>query len=66
MKVWSQGRVVLMKRGTLLLVASFALGSFSAGLPEGPWRVLLDSEKAQLVGRELRGQGHHAVVLEQG
>jgi maltooligosyltrehalose trehalohydrolase len=66
MKVWSQGRVVLMKRGTLLLVASFALGSFSAGLPEGPWRVLLDSEKAQIEGRELRGQGHHAVVLEQG
>jgi len=64
-RAWAQRRALIIRRRTLLLVASFAHGTFSATLPLGAWRVLLDSGKAQIDGRELRGQGHHAVVLEE-
>jgi maltooligosyltrehalose trehalohydrolase len=60
----SQGRVLLLQRRSILLVASFSEGAFLCEVPDGSWRVLLDSGKARLSGRELRGEGRQAVVLE--
>ncbi|MGZ6142403.1 MAG: malto-oligosyltrehalose trehalohydrolase [Myxococcales bacterium] len=60
----AQGKVLLMEREDLLLVAGFGEGPFAARLPEGHWRVLLDSGAASLSLGVLRGSGRHAIVLE--
>ena len=59
-----QEETLLLERGTLLLVASFAKGPWSVQLPPGAFRVLLDSADARLSSGELSGEGRHAVVLE--
>ena len=67
LRAWLQGATLLLQRGaakSLLLAASFSDGGWRAELPEGRWRVLLDSGAAQLRGSRLAGEGRHAVVLE--
>lgn len=59
-----EGKVLLMEREDVLLVASFGEGPFTVQLPGGQWRVLLDSARAELSLGLLRGDGKHAVVLE--
>ena len=59
-----QGETVLLRRGPVLLVAAFAKAPFEVRLPEGKWRVVLDSGRAKLDGARLSGQGREAVVLE--
>jgi maltooligosyltrehalose trehalohydrolase len=59
-----QGSTLLLRRGAILLVAAFGEGPFEVALPEGGWRVLLDSAQAKLDGTKLRGAGRQAVVLE--
>ena len=59
-----QGKVLLMQREDVLLVASFGEGPFAVQLPAGNWQVLLDSGSAQQSMGVLRGQSRHAVVLE--
>ena len=59
-----QGRTLLLRRGSILLVAAFDDGAFEARLPQGNWRVLLDSGTAKLIGTTLRGSGRQAIVLE--
>jgi maltooligosyltrehalose trehalohydrolase len=61
-----QGKTLLMRRGPVLLVAAFEPGPFEVRLPEGGWRVILDSRPggAKLDGSSLRGEGRAAVVLE--
>ena len=59
-----QGRTLLLRRDPLLLVAAFDSGPFEARLPEGGWRIALDSAQAALAGDRLRGTGRQAVVLE--
>jgi maltooligosyltrehalose trehalohydrolase len=58
-----QGETVLLRRGPLLLVAAFGQGPFEVRLPEGKWRIALDSAKATLDGSRLTGTGRQAVVL---
>jgi len=58
-----QGRVLLLQRGTVLLVASFGPGPWSAALPEGNWRVLLDSAHSELHPGTLHGTGTQAVIV---
>ncbi len=53
-----------MERGNVLLVASFGEGPWSVALPEGRYRVLLDSRAGQLAQGRLKGEGRQAVVLE--
>jgi maltooligosyltrehalose trehalohydrolase len=64
LRAWSEGRVLFLQRQDILLVASFSEAAFLLEVPAGRWRVLLDSGKARLEGRKLRGEGRHAVVLE--
>ena len=59
-----QGKTLLLERGKVLLVASFAEGPWSARLPPGAFRVLLDSAASRVSAGELSGDGRHAVVLE--
>ena len=59
-----QGKVLLMQREEVLLVASFGEGPFAVQLPAGNWQVLLDSRSAEQSMGVLRGQSKHAVVLE--
>ena len=59
-----QGRVLLMQRGTVLLVASFEKGPWEVRLPEGEFRVLLGAGQPER-GR-LQGEGRGAIVLERG
>ena len=59
-----QGKVLLVEREDLLLVAGFGEGPFAAQLPGGHWRVVLDSGAAQQSLGVLRGSGRHAIVLE--
>ena len=65
-----QGAVLLLQRSAqVLLTASFEASAWSVALPEGNWRVLLDSKSkhpARLSGSRLAGSGRHAVVLERG
>jgi maltooligosyltrehalose trehalohydrolase len=62
----AQGKTLLMRRGPLLLAASFAAEASEARLPEGTWRTLLDSGAAEMEGDRLRFRGRGAVVLEHG
>src|ERR671937_1099466 len=62
----AQGKTLLMRRGPLLVVAAFDPRPSEAKLPEGRWRVLLDSGGSELRGDRLRFQGRGAVVLEHG
>jgi hypothetical protein len=55
-----------MRRGPLLLAASFGAEASEARLPEGTWRTLLDSGAAEMEGDRLRFRGRGAVVLEHG
>jgi len=59
-----QGKVLLMQREEVLLVASFGEGPFAVQLPAGNWQVLLDSRSAEQSMGVLRGRSKHAVVLE--
>ena len=59
-----QGKVLLMQREEVLLVASFGEGPFAVQLPAGNWQVLLDSRSAEQSMGVLRGHSKHAVVLE--
>jgi maltooligosyltrehalose trehalohydrolase len=61
----AQGRILLMRRGPLLLVASLDPEPAEARLPQGNWRVLLDSGHAGVARERLRFRGRGAVVLEQ-
>jgi hypothetical protein len=63
-KAWAEGKVLLMEREDIVLVASFAEGPFAVRLPEGNWRVLLDSGQSEESMGILRGRSKHAVVLE--
>lgn len=58
-----QERVLIVHRGDVLLVASFAKGPWSVRLPDGDWQVLLDSAHAALQRGDLRGSGVQAVIL---
>ena len=62
----TQGRILLMRRGPVLLAASFDPQAAEARLPAGSWRVLLDSGSSELGNEEVRFRGRGAVVLEQG
>jgi maltooligosyltrehalose trehalohydrolase len=62
----AQGKTLLMRRGPLLVVAAFDPNPSEAKLPEGRWRVRLDSGGSELHGDRLRFQGRGAVVLEHG
>ena len=62
----AQGKTLLMRRGPLLVAAAFDPGPSEARLPEGRWRVLLDSGASALEGDRLRFRGRGAVVLEHG
>jgi maltooligosyltrehalose trehalohydrolase len=62
----TQGRILLMRRGPVLLAASFDPQAAEARLPAGSWRVLLDSGSSELRNEEVRFRGRGAVVLEQG
>ena len=62
----TQGRILLLRRGPVLLVASFDPQPAEARLPPGGWRVLLDSGSSKLRNEEVRFRGRGAVVLEQG
>jgi maltooligosyltrehalose trehalohydrolase len=64
LQAWSRDQVLLMQRGSALLVASFGEGPFDVELPAGTWRVLLDSGRAARAAGKLRGRGRQAVVLE--
>ena len=64
LQAWSRDQVLLMQRGSVLLVASLGDGPFDVELPAGNWRVLLDSGRAVLAAGKLRGHGRQAVVLE--
>jgi maltooligosyltrehalose trehalohydrolase len=59
-----QGKVLLLQRGEILLVASFGEGPFAVRLPEGGFRVLLDSGKSEQSMGILRGRSKQAIVLE--
>ncbi|MCA1827735.1 MAG: malto-oligosyltrehalose trehalohydrolase [Myxococcales bacterium] len=59
-----QGKVLLMQRGKILLVASFGDGPFAVRMPEGNFRVLLDSGQSEQSMGILRGRSKHAIVLE--
>jgi maltooligosyltrehalose trehalohydrolase len=59
-----QGHALLLRRDAILLVAAFDPGPFEVRLPEGKWRVLLDSGTAKEDGKTLRGNGRQAIVLE--
>ncbi|HET7788623.1 MAG TPA: malto-oligosyltrehalose trehalohydrolase [Myxococcales bacterium] len=61
----AQGRLLLLRRGSVLLAASFDPHPGEAKLPQGRWRTLLDSGAADLRGDLLRMRGRGAVVLEQ-
>ena len=58
------GTTLLMQRGDVLLVASFAEGPWSVQLPSGEWRLRLDSAASRRDGSQLSGHGRHAVILE--
>ena len=58
------GTTLLMQRGDVLLVASFAEGPWSLQLPSGEWRLRLDSAASRRDGSQLSGHGRHAVILE--
>jgi len=60
----SQGKVLLLRRGPILLVASFDPEPAEVKLPDGSWRVLLDSGAAEVRGDRARMRGRGAVVLE--
>jgi hypothetical protein len=60
----SQGKVLLLRRGPILLVASFDAEPAEVKLPDGSWRVLLDSGAAEVRGDRARMRGRGAVVLE--
>ncbi len=62
----AQGKVLLLRRGPLVLAASFDPQPAEAKLPEGRWRALLDSGAAEVRGDLLRMRGRGAVVLEHG
>ncbi len=62
----TQGRILLLRRGPVLLAASFDPQAAEARLPAGSWRVLLDSGSSKLRNEEVRFRGRGAVVLEQG
>jgi maltooligosyltrehalose trehalohydrolase len=59
-----QGKVLLMRRGPLLVVASFDPGETDVELPDGGWRPLLDSGSAEVQRDGVRMRGRGAVVLE--
>jgi len=59
-----QGKMLLLQRGPLLLVAAFDPQPSEARLPPGPWRVLLESAAATLAGERMRFRGRGAAVLE--
>jgi maltooligosyltrehalose trehalohydrolase len=61
-----QSQALLLLRGEILLVANFGDSDFEVQLPEGKWKVLLDSGKAKQSGSTLHGTGRHAIVLRQG
>src|SRR3954463_453881 len=60
----SQGKVLLLRRGPILRVASFDPEPAEVKLPDGSWRVLLDSGAAEVRGDRARMRGRGAVVLE--
>jgi len=62
----TQGRILLLRRGPVLLAASFDPQAAEARLPAGSWRVLLDSGSSELRNEEVLFRGRGAVVLEQG
>jgi len=64
LRTWLEGRILFLRRRDILLVASFSQSAFVADVPSGRWRILLDSGQARLEGGKLRGEGHHAIVLE--
>ncbi len=63
-RVTVQGKVLLMRRGPLLVVASFDPGEADVDLPDGSWRALLDSGSAEVRRDRVRMRGRGAVVLE--
>jgi maltooligosyltrehalose trehalohydrolase len=62
----AQGKILLMQRGPVLLVASFDPQAAEARLPPGTWRVVLDSGVSELENERLRFRGRGASVLEKG
>ena len=65
-RAWTQGKVLLMQRGPVLVAAAFDAQPSEVRLPAGKWRALLDSGVAELGPERLRFRGRGAVVLEQG
>jgi maltooligosyltrehalose trehalohydrolase len=60
----SQGKVLVLQRGPVLLLASFDPEPAGVRLPPGPWRTLLDSGAASVSGDAVRFRGRGALVLE--
>jgi len=65
-RVSTEGKILILRRGPVLLLASFDAGLAEVRLPPGPWRTLLDSGAAAVSGDAVRFQGRGALVLEQG
>ena len=60
----ADGKILVLRRGPLLLVAAFDAQPAEASLPEGSWRTLLDSGASDQSGDKVRFRGRGARVLE--